>query len=77
VASSTAEAPGAPSGALTWLDQEVIEVWMPAEPSSQWVQRRSGRIPYQWLRPGDERLARDNGLLDGARVGRAAARGGR
>ena len=54
----------APGGPFTWLDQEVIEVWKPADPSAEWVQKRSGRVPYKWLRPGDEQLARDNGLLD-------------
>lgn len=54
----------APGGPLTWLDQEVIEVWKPADPSAEWVQRRSDRLPYRWLRPGDEQLARDNGLLE-------------
>lgn len=57
--SSSAEAAGRP---VTWLDEEVIEVWIPADPSREWVQRRSGRTPVQFFDPGDEAVVRDGGL---------------
>jgi RNA polymerase sigma-70 factor (ECF subfamily) len=47
---------------ITWLDKEVIEVWIPGDASREWVMRRSGRVPWRFFHPGDEQAVRDAGL---------------
>ena len=57
--SSTAELDGR---SVTWLEEEVIELWVPGDRSREWVQRRSGRTPVHFFNPDDEAAVREAGL---------------
>ncbi|MBL7501312.1 CU044_5270 family protein [Frankia sp. CNm7] len=48
---------------VTWLDEEIIETWIPADPARPWVLRRSGRQPVHWFDPADEAAVRGMGFM--------------
>lgn len=51
---------------LSWLDHQLLEVWVPGDPSRPWVQRTGPRTPYRFFHPGDEARARAAGALSPA-----------